>query len=201
MTRTSLTKRAYRQLHDLIIDLGPRRRLFGAEIGVDRGQTSARLLRDFPQLRLQMVDNWGTYIEEHPYRRSGDSCASRTEQEQEQAQAEAELRTAFAVERREIVVADSVAAACRVQAGSLDFVFVDGAHHYEGVIRDLRAWWPRVRPDGLFCGHDYAHPRDKRGIFGVARAVHEFAGRAMKVEADEATQVWWFAPKKTKEEP
>lgn len=39
--------------------------------------------------------------------------------------------------------------------GTLDMVFLDGAHDYEGVKRDLRLWMPKLKPDGIMTGHDY----------------------------------------------
>ena len=52
---------------------------------------------------------------------------------------------------------------------SLDFIFIDGSHEYEDVIKDLIAWYPKVKSGGMFCGHDYdiAWP-------GVKQAVDEF---------------------------
>jgi predicted O-methyltransferase YrrM len=67
-----------------------------------------------------------------------------------------------------LLVADSVRAAQRFAPGTIDFAFIDGAHDYDSVRADLRAWWPRIRPGGLLAGHDYTpHWPD------VARAVHE----------------------------
>ena len=37
----------------------------------------------------------------------------------------------------------------------LDCVFLDGAHDYLSVSRDICHWLPKVRPGGLICGHDY----------------------------------------------
>lgn len=51
---------------------------------------------------------------------------------------------------------DSVAAAADYADGSLDFVFVDGDHSYEGVKRDIIAWLPKMKPNSVFAGHDYA---------------------------------------------
>jgi hypothetical protein len=51
----------------------------------------------------------------------------------------------------------SLAAASQFTDGSLDFVFVDASHTFEDVRQDLAAWWPKLRPGGLFAGHDYAH--------------------------------------------
>lgn len=38
---------------------------------------------------------------------------------------------------------------------SLDFVFIDAAHDYDSVIKDLKAWYPKVKKGGIFAGHDY----------------------------------------------
>lgn len=36
-----------------------------------------------------------------------------------------------------------------------DIIHLDGAHDFESVIADLRAWWPLLRPGGLLIGDDY----------------------------------------------
>ena len=51
---------------------------------------------------------------------------------------------------------------------SIDSVFIDGDHSYEGCLADLEAWVPKVRPGGRIAGHD-ATPDG-----GVRRAVLEF---------------------------
>jgi hypothetical protein len=40
---------------------------------------------------------------------------------------------------------------------SLDFVFIDGSHKYEDVVRDIKAWLPKIKPGGILSGHDYHH--------------------------------------------
>lgn len=52
----------------------------------------------------------------------------------------------------------------------VDMVFIDGAHDYDSVIADIRAWLPKTRR--LICGHDYNHP----GYPGVKTAVDEVFG-------------------------
>lgn len=61
--------------------------------------------------------------------------------------------------------------------GSVDFVFIDASHDYESVSKDLAAWWPKVKPGGMFAGHDYTtyHP-------GVLQAVSEKFGGVLPVE-------------------
>lgn len=50
---------------------------------------------------------------------------------------------------------DSVIGATRYPDRSLDFVFIDGDHSYDGVMRDLVAWIPKVKVGGILAGHDY----------------------------------------------
>lgn len=51
---------------------------------------------------------------------------------------------------------------------SLDAVFIDAAHDYESVTKDLKAWYPKVKKGGIFAGHDY------RQDCGVFDAVNDF---------------------------
>ena len=98
--------------------------------------------------------------------------------------------TAFAVDRRIMVVADSVNAANLIQNESLDFVYIDAGHDHESVRKDLDCWYPKVRWGGVFSGHDY------RGTFhehkGVKKAVDDFMqrlGRKVRVGREEN---WWI---------
>ena len=36
-----------------------------------------------------------------------------------------------------------------------DIAYIDGDHTYDGVIRDLNAWYTLVRKGGILCGDDY----------------------------------------------
>lgn len=51
----------------------------------------------------------------------------------------------------------------------IDFLYVDGDHRYEAVVRDINNFVPFVRVEGLFAFHDYK-PAGKEG---VKRAVDE----------------------------
>lgn len=67
-----------------------------------------------------------------------------------------------------IVKADSISASELYENESLDFVFIDAAHDYDNVLKDLYAWYPKVKKGGYFAGHDYPSWE------GVVRAVNEF---------------------------
>lgn len=142
----------------------------GAELGVWRGGLSSRLLVR-KDVHLIMVDGWGKARDS--YRQSGDLLADADAAVQARNKERAILATQFAEDRRTIIEADTVDAALGVEDGSLDFVFVDADHSYDGCRADIEAWLPKLKPGALLCGHDYDHP-DYPG-WGVKRAVDELA--------------------------
>ena len=72
---------------------------------------------------------------------------------------------------------DSVEASKLYEDGSLDFVFIDGAHDYKYVKADIEAWLPKVKSGGYLAGHDYT-PGDHDEVI---RAVEEAFGKNITV--------------------
>ncbi len=68
---------------------------------------------------------------------------------------------------------------------SLDFVFIDASHDYDSVLKDLKAWVPKVKLGGLISGHDEHWP-------GVRRALNEILPGYKKAGIDNV----WFITKK-----
>lgn len=66
------------------------------------------------------------------------------------------------------IKSDSSEGAKFFEDGTVDMVFIDASHEYEYVKRDLEAWWPKVKPGGIFAGHDFFYAP------GVRQAVEEF---------------------------
>ena len=60
-----------------------------------------------------------------------------------------------------------------------DLIYIDADHSYEGVKKDLEAWWPKVKKGRFFTGDDYSHQHAPvNGLkFEVIKAVDEFALR------------------------
>lgn len=50
---------------------------------------------------------------------------------------------------------DSAEAALQFVDGSVGAIWIDAAHDYDSVVKDLDAWYPKVKPDGIFSGHDW----------------------------------------------
>ncbi len=77
----------------------------------------------------------------------------------------------------EVHVMTSLEAAKKCESLNLipNFVFIDADHSYEAVKKDIDAWWPLVKDNGILAGHDYDH--NNRGWPGVYKAVHEKFGQ------------------------
>lgn len=137
--------------------------LVGAEIGIYKGKMSATLLKD-QRITLYMVDSWLCV--------PGYEDQGFTEEAQAKNRIDAIQRTDFAKDRRIILHMDSEVAAMTVPDESLDFVFIDADHSYDGVKKDIKSWMPKLKRGGLISGHDYDNPSEKKGK-EVKRAVDD----------------------------
>jgi Methyltransferase domain/Protein of unknown function DUF115 len=145
----------------------------GVEVGVFAGDLSARLLQR-KDLTLYMVDSWAVADPESPYVKdggAGDFHCNLTQKQQDDYCRKSKSMVFFAGERAHVWRMDSVAAAKLHADASLDFVFIDADHSYEGCSADIMAWLPKIKPGGFISGHDYDNTEYPE--FGVKRAVDE----------------------------
>jgi hypothetical protein len=156
--------------HEILSRL-PEGDVTGAEIGVFTGALS-RLLLDRPGIHLTMVDSWAgdgkDYIGD-----SGDWHSRLSQSQQDDYRKSAERVAAEFGDRAKVMPMSSNEAVHFVPDASLDFVFIDADHSYEGCKRDIEMWSRKVKPGGLLSGHDYGNTDFED--FGVTRAVDEFA--------------------------
>jgi hypothetical protein len=144
----------------------------GAEIGVFFGLMSRRMLEQRNDMTLTMVDSWEGDSQSYEGE-SGDYHAGLDQANQDEICAKAQEMVAEFGDRARIIRKRSLDAAKDVAPESLDFVFIDADHGYDGCKADIAAWWPKVRVGGIVSGHDYDHPEFP--LFGVKRAVDEFS--------------------------
>ena len=160
-----------------------------AEIGVLYGALSKYVL-ERSDCHMTMVDSWApAYRQPGHYRETGDIRALQDQAEVDEIRSIAKgIARRF---RRRATVLDmkSVDAAKHVVDSSLDLVFIDADHSYEGVKADLAAWAPKVKPGGWIGGHDYGNP-DPRYRFGVEQAVDEWAAGERRIDLDD-NFTWW----------
>jgi predicted O-methyltransferase YrrM len=85
----------------------------------------------------------------------------------------------YSRDRWTALLSDSVEAAASFEDGELDMLMIDTSHEYEPTVRELVAWLPKLRKQGLVWLHDY------RGVYpGVTRAVNEAIADGRLVQAD-----------------
>lgn len=70
---------------------------------------------------------------------------------------------------------DSATLLAKLPDHSLDWIYIDGDHSFEGVNRDIDQAKRKVKPQGLFAFNDYTpYSHLERIQYGVQRAVNDF---------------------------
>ena len=67
-----------------------------------------------------------------------------------------------------------------------DFIFIDGLHTFDQVLKDCRNYYSKLNPGGIFSGHDYTL------ITGVNQAVTQFAKEVNKQIQTMPTDSWYW---------
>lgn len=137
----------------------------GIEIGVWEAQFAEQMFAALPGLHLVGIDAWSDY---------GRSCGNPDLWRFRVAERRAKAR--MAGYNWTLMRDFSQEAAKRVPDGSVDFIYVDGDHRYEGVMADLESWVPKVKPGGIVAGHDYRHfePWEHELPIRVVEAVNDY---------------------------
>ena len=144
-------------------------KMLGAEVGVLNANTSMRILQARPLLTLIMIDPWEVPAAGSSYALEADTSAQKSQAAHDAAYKKTRDRVKFAGKRAVIHKAYSADIAPSIKDKSLDFVFIDGDHSYEGCSADIKLWLPKVKPGGFISGHDYQHSK----LPGVTKAVDE----------------------------
>ena len=138
-----------------------KKQLIGVEVGVERGLHAEALLKNLDVKTLFLVDPYKAYVD-----RGGGFAQFVVDK----WRAEAIERLASYSDRLIWLPLKSLDAAQLFADGMMDFVYLDGCHIPEAVAADLLAWFTKVKPGGLFAGHDYYQDEP-----GLCDAVTTFA--------------------------
>jgi len=145
-----------------------------AEIGVAVGDFSQQILETCAPAQLHLIDLWSSDTTAHSKsileklkmgRNRADSAKELVERRFEKpiAAGTVQLRQGFSWE----VVGT-------YEANTFDWVYLDAAHDFTSVLKDLVALKRVVKPEGLIAGHDYVRWSRFGLKFGVAEAVNLF---------------------------
>ena len=163
----------------------------GAEIGVAEGTFAGILLEECAPARLHLIDPWGAYEDAGDDAARGrflaNAVADRGGGAPAAGRASAGDDRAFqAVQNRfrgdarvQIHRTYSYRAAATLPDKTLDFVYLDGDHTYEYVLRDLLDYAGKIKEDGLILGHDYFEDAfAAQENYAVIGAVNAFLARS-----------------------
>jgi len=148
----------------------------GIELGTYQGDTTEYLLKNVPNLKLYGIDPYQPYIDwnggtmDNPdglYDFFMNKISPYGVRYHHYRQTSDDAVVNFADE-------------------NFDFIFIDGLHTYEQVLKDMENYYPKIKKGGLFSGHDF------KVIDGVNKAVIEFASRYNKIIDYDPTQDVWY---------
>lgn len=132
-----------------------------AEIGVSKGDNAEIMLSIFPEAKMYLIDS---YDLNNPTFQFG---GIPTLEERGIFIASVKQRFEKYGSRAKLLILDSVEASKRFPDDYFDYVYIDAEHDYKSVLRDITAWYPKVKKGGMIAGHDY-------GVEGVKNAVEEY---------------------------
>ena len=143
-----------------------------AEVGVWKGEFSSRILEKGPR-ELHLIDPWihQDYIGRYYSIKQGKMNAIHKG-----------VVTKFQKDSR-VTIHRKLSIEAEFPKEYFDWVYIDGDHSYEAVVKDLNHYYPMMKKGGFLCGDDYGRT-DKNCAKGPKPAVDEFAeARGLKLEA------------------
>ena len=142
-----------------------------AELGVQEGIFAEETLRNWHACtRYVLVDAWRPLANYH-------DRANVDQERQDKLFAETIARLAPWKDKVEVCRNMTTACAPRFSDATFDYVYVEARHDRLGVTVDLQQWWPKVRPGGLLCGHDFVSQWEGPHLGGQDWAVNEDGSR------------------------
>lgn len=149
-----------------------------AEIGVDRGDFSKRILEIVQPEYLHLIDPW-KHEEETRYRESRyGGLGSGGQAIMDQRYHEVRERFDEEIRAGQVLVHRSYSdvASEEFEDSCFDWIYIDGNHLYEFVRNDLELYYPKVKVNGYITGDDYG-AQDSWWENGVQEAVNEFVSQ------------------------
>ncbi|MGY6562604.1 MAG: class I SAM-dependent methyltransferase [Luteibaculaceae bacterium] len=141
-----------------LLDLLPKNAVV-AELGVDEGGFSQKIVEIARPKKLHLVDFWGS------------------KRYNLEKQKKVYSKFALALEQGivEINLGYSTQVVSQFPDGYFDWVYIDTDHTYKTTYEELNAYMPKLKPNGILCGHDYVDGiLESATKYGVIEAVHQF---------------------------
>jgi len=165
---------------NLLNEIKPTGKIIGVEVGFWKGDFGKSMLDLNPRLHWIAVDPYAEYGKKKRKQPSWDAMYEKVEK-----------KLSVHPKRFKFVREISEKGVKKIPKG-VDFVFIDGNHDYDVVVKDIRLYEKKVRSGGVLSGHDYHHK-------AVRDAVDEYVkkhNRELHLEKDfDLCMVfWWRVP-------
>lgn len=146
------------ELRPALQQLISKKDLVGAEIGVQFGKNAKTILDNLDIKLLYLVDS---YIPYPNVSGAGNGMAGTKESHEE----------TFKKAKEKLSIYDNIKwirkyswDAIEDIEDDLDFVYIDGDHRYDTVIKDISLYYPKIKTGGLICGHDAGHKQVNNAV-------------------------------------
>jgi hypothetical protein len=140
----------------------------GVEVGTLYGEYMEVIMRSWSNGVLYCIDPWEKQ-DPSMYREPVNNC------DWDVAYKSALYRAKQFGNRVNLIRGYSPYASSGFNDGALDLVYLDGRHDRAAVEADLKAWWPKIKPGGLFGGHDMRNEISSTQHCEVKDCVIQFA--------------------------
>ena len=130
-----------------------------AELGVDNGDFSEKIMTYTAPVKLYLVDVWKT----NRYNKNKMNFVKKR------------FENEINLGRIVIIRGNSEKVLKKFDDNYFDWVYIDTTHSYLQTIKELKLCRLKVKENGIIAGHDYSKGNINRGLpYGVVLAVNEF---------------------------
>eukprot|EP01006_Ploeotia_vitrea_P000669 TRINITY_DN103448_c0_g1_i1.p1 TRINITY_DN103448_c0_g1~~TRINITY_DN103448_c0_g1_i1.p1 ORF type:complete len:326 (-),score=32.89 TRINITY_DN103448_c0_g1_i1:195-1172(-) len=121
----------------------------GIEVGVSKGQFAQQILKRWTNFKkYYLVDAWQTQKDYHDVSNLDQKGMNAIMQETKGRMNKYGDKVVF-------IKAFSNVAVTKFDDESIDYIYIDARHDYNGVYEDCTLFWKKLRYGGIMAGHDY----------------------------------------------
>ena len=162
------TKEVYGQSLIHLVNLLFDKDIVAAEVGIGIAQSTCTFLQQCPRIvKMYAVDAYKPYANYIKDVYDGSPFFIADEKQADYAKITAKHNIRYSGNEHKVILLEeeSLEAVNKIDDNSLDFIFLDAHSTPNEVIKDIEAWYPKVKQGGLFSGHDWISTDVQKIVF------------------------------------